>query len=342
MLATLPSNPRPTRDLYPSFAQVESQLKTWVEEHPDRVSLTSIGKTHEDRDIWALRIGKAEEGAKPGLLVTGTTHAREWNTLSTAMNVARELIEGETEQVSSIVEKAEVWVVPCLNPDGYVFSQEKDPNWRKNRRPITPADTGCPQGLCPLGKDESAIGVDLNRNYWDGNPDHFQLYRPEGDTPCNTADDSGPGYDDPKSDNYRGPQGGSEKEVQAVLNFFVPRGNVKGVVDHHSYGGSMTYPVPATDPAGERYRQIAGEMNAVMDQPYKVLSCSDIPIPIGYFSGVAPFLWNANGKTAFLIEMGTQFQPGQEELEASVKNLTRADLRFAEHLIQENPSQASS
>jgi hypothetical protein len=326
----------PNDALYPSLPELEQQLKDWASQHPDRASLVSIGQTYEKRDIWALRIGKAPEGSKPGLLVTGTTHAREWNSTATAMNVARELIEKPSQQNAAILEKGEVWVVPCLNPDGYNYTKETDPNWRKNRRPITVADTGCPEGTCPLPAGETAIGVDLNRNYYDGNPAHFTLYRPDGDTPCNTADDSGPGYDDPKSDNYRGPQGGSENEVRSVLQFFINKPNVKGVVDHHSYGNSMTYPVPAVDPAAERYRDIAKGMNAVMDKPYKVLSCTDIPIPMGYFSGVAPFLWNANGKTAFLIEMGTQFQPDQAELESTVRDLTKADLSFAEYLIKEN------
>lgn len=244
---SLTGQPSPKAGLYPTVPEVEQQLKDWAAQHADVASLVSIGRTEENRDIWALRIGRAAEGTKPGLLVTGTTHAREWNTLATAMNVGRTLIEGygQDARATSIVDNAEVWIVPCLNPDGYAYTRETDNMWRKNRRPVMPHDTGCGTGTCatadpgqPLG-----IGVDLNRNYYDGNPAHFALYRPDGDKPCDTSDDSGPGYDDPTSDNYRGPQGASEKEVQAVAAFFLNRSNVRGVIDHHSYGGDIMFPV---------------------------------------------------------------------------------------------------
>lgn len=61
---------------------------------------------------------------------------------------------------------------------------------------------------------------------------------------------------------------------------------------------------------------------------------------MGYYSGVTPFMWNANGKLAFLIEMGSEFQPGADELAASVRDVTRADLSFAEYLIAHRPSPA--
>ena len=329
----LASETTPREAQYPQLPEMEQQLRDWASAHPDIASVRSIGKTLEGRDIMALRIGTGAEG-KPGMLVTGTTHAREWNTLVTAMNVAKTLIDGygTDAQATRIVDKGEVWVVPCLNPDGYAYTRSTDPMWRKNRHPITAQDSQC-GGTCQTRDGEAPVGVDLNRNYWDGNPDHIEMYRPAGDKPCDTSDDSGPGYDDPTTDNFRGPGPASEPEVKAVTSFFLARPNVKGVIDHHSYGGDIMFPVVNGDPAEAKYRQLAAGMNAVMDKPYKVLSANDIPIPLGYYSGVAPFTWNANGKTAFLVEMGTQFQPDADELNASVKSVTRADLSLADWIV---------
>jgi predicted deacylase len=337
---TLPRR-SPHADLYPELEQVESQLKSWANDHPDITQLVSIGKTHENRDIWALKITKdanatpTDAADKPALLITGTTHAREWNTLMTAMNVAHELIDNYPEH-SALVDRGEIWVVPCLNPDGYAYTRETDNMWRKNRHPIAPQDTACPQP----GDQPIAIGIDLNRNYYDGNPAHATLYRPEGDTPCSTDDDSGTGYDDPTSDNYRGPAGASEKEVSSVVNFFLPRANLRGVIDHHSYGGDIVYPVKRDDPKAASYREACAAMNAAMDKPYKVLAADDIPIPMGYYSGVGEFMWNANNKMGLLVEMGTQFQPDAAELAESVRNVTNADLAFANYLIENAAAQA--
>ena len=47
-----------------------------------------------------------------------------------------------------------MFFVPCLNPDGYIYNEEEDPNgggmWRKNRRDHP---------------NSNNFGVDLNRNY---------------------------------------------------------------------------------------------------------------------------------------------------------------------------------
>ena len=54
--------------------------------------------------------------------------------------------------IKATVDNTELFFVPCVNPDGYVYNQTTNPNgggmWRKNRR-----------------NNGTSFGVDINRNY---------------------------------------------------------------------------------------------------------------------------------------------------------------------------------
>ncbi|XP_031794919.1 carboxypeptidase A4-like [Sarcophilus harrisii] len=98
--------------------------------------------------------------------------------------------------------------MPVANPDGYVYSQTKDPSWRKNRS---------------YKRFKKCIGVDLNRN-WD------------------VAFSRKTNSDDPCSPFYRGPGPNSEVEVEFVANFISKHGNFKSFIDFHSFSQLLMYP----------------------------------------------------------------------------------------------------
>src|SRR4029453_16587448 len=68
--------------------------------------------------------------------------------------------------VKNIVDNRELYIIPCLNPDGYLYNELTDPSgggmWRKNRRDNL----------------DGNFGVDLNRNY-----DLFWGYDDNGSSP---------------------------------------------------------------------------------------------------------------------------------------------------------------
>src|SRR5690606_2908792 len=102
----------------------------------------------EGRAIRGLRITSAPDDA-PGLLLNATQHAREWIAPMTAMCVADQLVrEAESNEVSALLDQVVFYVVPVVNPDGYVYSWDVERFWRKNRR--------------------DGVGVDLNRNFGTG------------------------------------------------------------------------------------------------------------------------------------------------------------------------------
>jgi carboxypeptidase T len=331
---------------YHTYDQQHDVLAKLASDHPDRAELVSVGKSVEGRDIWALHISSNVTGDtsnKPGVVFTGCHHAREWMSMEVPLDLASRLVnEYDTDAaMKQRVDSSDIWVIPTVNPDGYEYSRTQDSWWRKNREPIT--DTGCSSAdsACPLPSSKNgqpiAYGVDPNRNYWDGNPDHFKLYRPDGDLPCNTNDDAGVVSDSPDSDTYRGPKGGSEPEVQAMLNLELGKPNVKGVIDHHGYGNLFLRPWGGTqdDPPNIKdYDAVAARMLAGQKHKYSY----EPAINLYPTTGTSTDMLAANGKLAFTIELGDEFQPDYHKFDKG--NVEVADLAFLDYIIENNPIQA--
>ena len=133
------------------------------------------------------------------VLYTGLTHAREPLSMMNLFYFVQLLCEnyGTDPELTYLIDNREMWFIPVVNPDGYLYNESIQPNGggmhRKNRR-----DTNCVDG--------TNRGVDLNRNYgysWGAN---------------NTG--SSP---DPCSTTYRGTEEFSEPETAAVRDFVEDR-----------------------------------------------------------------------------------------------------------------------
>ena len=201
-----------------------------------------IGQSIEGRDIWAFKISDNPnvDEDEPEVLFTSLIHAREPLSMMNLFYFAQKLAEGynSDEEFTYLVNNREMWFVPVVNPDGYVFNEQIEPfgggMHRKNRR-----NTNCGNG--------TTRGVDLNRNFgyeWGAN---------------NTG--SSP---DPCSDVYRGESAFSEPETQAVRDFILDH-DFKNVLHYHSYSnlyihafGDGSYP---DEPDLTTHREIGHEMS---------------------------------------------------------------------------------
>ncbi|MEQ8222068.1 MAG: M14 family metallopeptidase [Candidatus Eremiobacterota bacterium] len=342
----LQNRPLPQKGAYHSYEQVISDLKGLETKYPDLVKTVSIGKTAEGRDIMAVKISKGaggDTGNKTGFLITGCHHAREWMTVECPLYMAKELAAGygTDEQVKKRLDNAEVWIVPVVNPDGYEYSRNNYSYWRKNREPIK--NTDIPSQIASHMKADKdgvvSYGVDLNRNYYDGNPDHIEYYRPKGDTPESTYDDYSSTSDDPGDDTYRGIKGGSEKEVQALLGLWMNKKNIKGIVNHHSYGKKIMYPWGVSKEAAPNkkiYEEITRNMgNAIKDDKYTVMQSSGL-YPA---SGDPDDFASLNDRYSVTIEIGRSFQPNESEIDPTNKRIYSANMAFLDWLINNKKSQ---
>lgn len=210
---------------YMTADEVEDALKNMSKQHPNLMTLIELpNPTWEDRVSHAVRLGAAENLDRPGVLFTGSMHAREWGgsdiCVSFLINLINAYINGvplqyggkvfATQQVRTILEKIHVFVFPDVNPDGKNYSQTVYPMWRKNRNPNIEVNPQNP-------------GVDLNRNF------HFLW-------------DSGIGTSaNPASSVYKGSHPLSEPEIKNVSYLFDTYPNIRYYVDIHSYSELILY-----------------------------------------------------------------------------------------------------
>ena len=187
---------------YKSYKQTCDFLKECMRNHPNLIKIKSIGKTHENRDIMLATVTLNVENSslKPALLFTGTIHAREWIGNELAVAFIDYILNNydKNPKIFETITKNTLYIVPCLNPDGFEYSRNHFTFWRKNRR-----DNG-----------DGTYGVDLNRNFSIG-------YQKSKNTSSNV---------------YSGPEPFSEPETRAIKEFVDSHPNITIALDYHSQG----------------------------------------------------------------------------------------------------------
>lgn len=298
---------------YPSSAEIAAKLDGYVADYPGLVHKVSLGKTAEGRDLWAVRLGSGPEGEKPGALVVGGHHAREWAGNGAVTEAIETLLEGygHHAELTELVDGMELWFVPMANPDGYEFSRNADPNWRKNRS---------------RHPEIEGVGTDLNRNY-------RADYRFHGDVPGRTDDDQG-ASDDPHHLTYRGPHALSEKESQTITNFVDTRPNLRGVLDVHGFGRMILFPGTQDPQRDAQYRQVADRINQALDIPYTPLAIPELYPTTGDLSAYA----EKKGVLSMGLEIGTSFQPSPDKLSDITLRGSKAVLAFLDQVAEQQQS----
>ncbi|MDH3648844.1 MAG: M14 family zinc carboxypeptidase [Saprospiraceae bacterium] len=178
-------------------------------------------QTYEGRPIHWLRISDNPDRNEdePEILYTALHHAREPVSLTQLIYFMWYVLENyeKDQSIKFLLDNTELYFLPCINPDGYVYNQTTHPQggglWRKNRR----------------DNEDGTFGVDLNRNYG------FKW----GLDNVGSSDNS-------QSEVYRGPSPFSEPETQAVRAFVLEH-DFKIALNYHTYGGFLIYPYGYTD-----------------------------------------------------------------------------------------------
>ncbi len=207
---------------YHTLAQIEQILEDIANDYPDITSLYSIGTTYEGRDIWCLEISDnpgVDEG-EPGVFYMGLHHAREWPTVEICLNIADQLTSqyGSDPDITDVVNNRRLWLVTCVNPDGYYYCYDQGHDWRKNRNYFPEFGT---------------YGVDLNRNYaGSSNGDPWGAWGSLG--PASVTHQ-------PDDSLYCGPGPISELETQAIRNIFIEN-DICAAITWHTHGELVLWP----------------------------------------------------------------------------------------------------
>jgi len=110
-------------DHYYTYDQVVQALKVLHNAYPDLTKLEVVGKSEENREIYALTINNRKTGDeldKPGVYVDGNIHGNELQASEVCLYFLNTLLTkyGNNEKITKLVDKNAYYVIPVVNPDG--------------------------------------------------------------------------------------------------------------------------------------------------------------------------------------------------------------------------------
>jgi len=253
-----------------TFNELEGQLKQMAQENPRITALYPIGASYQERAIWCLEItNPASQADKTGIAVMANIHGGERESASSAMYFAWWMLEeAATPRVQAILDNYIVYVIPVINPDGYVQSSVY--NTRQNMRPRDLNGNGVPFSDPYTDLDGDGYIAALYRGTADEKPviswrtPSFGMESPDwdgngilGDDPRNSGIDLNRTFDyqwnrydietrktgviGANSFASAGPAPASEPEVKAVQNFLLNK-EVDALVTLHTGIQCVLYP----------------------------------------------------------------------------------------------------
>jgi len=201
---------------YHTYSESTEELHAIAASYPEIARVDSIGRTYENRAIWAIKVSdepRFNDPSEADVMFVGMHHAREIITPEVCHYLLNHLIDnyGIDPTITRYVNEREIWIIPVLNPDGHVYVEQGHYLWRKNRRPSL---------FSPC------IGVDPNRNYGFGwGLDNIG----SSGNPCDLA--------------YRGTGPFSEYETRAIRDLVMSGLHEFTIaLSYHSYGRLILYP----------------------------------------------------------------------------------------------------
>jgi carboxypeptidase T len=297
---------------YLTYAELLAELDKMHHQYPNLISakapISTTLLTHEGREVQWVRISDnptMDEGtAEPEIFYNAITHAREPGGMMQMVFHMWYLLENydSDPEIKYLVDNIEMYFVPCINPDGYIYNETTNPNggglWRKNRK-----DNG-----------DGTFGVDLNRNYsyaW--------------------ADDDNGSSPNTNSDTYRGTAPFSEPETQLV-KMFTEDHDFKICLNYHTYTNLLLRPwghtndLPADIDIFDAFGQLMVEDNGYAYGGAEV---------IGYFvnGDTDSYMYGDEGIIAMTPEVGNSFWSPAVEIEEDGKDNLLSNLYVAKFVL---------
>src|SRR5437899_2616502 len=268
-------------DRFYRYADLTALLNAFVTENPKVVSIESIGKSYEGRDIWVLTVTNTATGPateKPAFWVDGNIHATEVAGSAANLYFLNWLVtqNGKDADVTRALDTRAFYICPRINPDGAEWALADKPKWvRSSTRPY-PYDEDEIEGLTVEDIDGDGLILQMRipdaNGLWKDHPEqpglmvrrdpietggtYYQIL-PEG-----TIED----YDGytmrlkkvkqgldlnrnfPASWRQEfeqlgaGPFPTSEPEVRALVSFITSHPNITGATTFHTWSGVLLRP----------------------------------------------------------------------------------------------------
>ena len=193
-----------------TLAEVNAELDSMRLHYPNLITAkVSIGSSVQGRPIYMVKISDNPDvdENEPQVLYTAIHHAREPMGMQQLVYYMYYLLENYNTDpsVKYLVDNREIYFIPVVNPDGYEYNHQTNPNgggyWRKNRE----------------NNGDGSYGVDLNRNYGP----YSYWNSPNGGSSTYPPDET-----------YRGTAPFSEPETQAIKDFLMTK-HIRNILNYH-------------------------------------------------------------------------------------------------------------
>lgn len=248
------ADPDAANGLYPGYLtwpEVKAEIVRWSADYPRLVTVSSLGKTYEGRDIPVVRLSAAPGGSDtPEVMILSGIHPREQQPVIAVSHLIDKLLAGygKDPYLTRLLDQRVIYIVPIFNVDGKVYDMQhgngttRGADWRKNRDPNT----------------DGSIGTDLNRNFgvrWGGD----RGYDPEW----------GASTIDKQSNIYEGRGPVSEPEDHCLTEFLAAhKSKMRAFLDLHSPLHVINLPGYAIGPDYDRYMALVNKMRSDQQDPY--------------------------------------------------------------------------
>ncbi|KAI1654904.1 zinc carboxypeptidase A [Daldinia decipiens] len=233
---------------FDSYHAYEDHVRYWADLQASFVNnseLIQVGYSFEGRPIQGIHLwGSSGKNSKPAVFFNGNVHAREWITSIVVEYLLYQIVTGYNKKDTAIqaaLDNYDFYVLPVVNPDGFVYSQTTNRLWRKNRQ---------------TRDNTTAVGTDINRNWSVG-------FGGDGSS------------SNPSSETFSGYQPGDAPETAALMEFAQTLAVDKGIklyIDWHSYAQvillSYGYICDSFPKNIDRQISLAGETAVRIAQPY--------------------------------------------------------------------------
>lgn len=246
--------------------------------HPNTCRVSSIGRSHEGRELWMLTVTDFTTGdadRKPAMYIDGNIHSNEVQGTEFSLYTAWYLCEmkGQNAWIDSLLAERTFYIVPSINPDGREHYLRKANTASSPRTGMVPRDNDGdglvdedqltdlngdghitqmrrrnPNGRYIVSPEEPRLLVQAppgTRGEWD-------LLGSEGvdaDGDGRVNEDHVGGYDPNRNWPWRWMpqyvQGGADyyptslPETRAVVDFVNARDNIAGAQSYHNSGGMI-------------------------------------------------------------------------------------------------------
>ncbi|XP_033867025.2 carboxypeptidase B2-like [Acipenser ruthenus] len=262
---------------YHPLEEIYSWINKISHEHPDMLEIILIGSSFEKRPLYVLKLTGRRNSPRRAMWIDCGIHSREWISPAFCIWFVQNAIDSynKNPEITQMLDNMEIYVLPVMNADGYVYTWTTRRMWRKNRSRY---------------EGNNCVGTDLNRNF-----DAGWCTKGASHDPCDNT--------------YCGPYPESEPEVSAVAKFLrEKKDSMKLYFTIHSYGQMLLFPYSYSynqAPNHDELQNLANEATQKIRRYYRTRYSSGPGAPTIYLApgGSDDWAYDLGIKYSFTIEL---------------------------------------